>query len=123
MTAKELLNTGDTDFLCWLGLWAEHKEVPMPFIDWLTERGMEQQAKAAQWAYEMPYRPSYAYVTVHMKPFPIESSIGFAWWLSILSFYADALPLADKDAERYSQFKCIEEALCYLLDNVKGDAK
>jgi hypothetical protein len=108
-----------------LRLWAEHKEVPMPFIDWLTERGMEQQAKAAQWAYDAPERHVWNTAYTKSKPFPVvDKDISrVCWFIPIVCMDAEDLPLWPEHRSEGVNFDTIEEALCYLLDNVKGEAK
>ncbi len=142
-SAADLLRSGDCEFKAFIGLWVLHREVPIPFIDWLTERGMESQAAAAQWTLGQE-GVVYAYCCTAAsrlsKPFPVLLSESHAvkperrWsWAAMKGVeisrntvgqdYAniDLIPwLQPTDPNGYADFPTAEEALCYLLDGWEG---
>lgn len=138
-TCASLLKDGDSELLSFLSLWAEHREVPVPFIDWLTEKGLEGSASAARWCLDQPLLPTYTRCNVYAKglskPFPVHLEEGSAtdvrkrWsWIAVKG-QTDAVSMAYKghsdrvewlpplDGETVSDFETLNDALCYLLDN------
>lgn len=151
LTTTDLLKQGNSEFMGFLRLWVLHREPPIPFIDWLTEQGLEGAAGCVRWVLEQPIREVYwKCLTLKGKeglpvlslPFPIhlaEDDVklkDMVWsWVAIgTSEYAGILHesyhRADRiqglkgnyDARPYADFGTCEEALCYLLDQYEPEA-
>lgn len=55
------------EFQAFIACWVEDRRAPLPFADWLLERGLESQADAVLWAATEPDRTVF--------PLPLRSSV------------------------------------------------
>ena len=127
MTANELLQSEDAEFLCWLQLWADNREPPVPFIDWLLDRDMHRAVSAVRWVFAKGYRKCYKSCSSGFKSkesltfpyrYPKEHPKSTLWsWVGNNNTDYGGADQLEWSSVGYVNFPDVRECLCWLLDN------